>query len=57
MFIVKIYVLRERKRSAPVRKILRRDVVTAREAKAIIEEYGDDPNYIVTAITAYRGAK
>lgn len=56
MYIVKIYVIRERKRSAPVRKILRRDVVTAKEAEAIIKEYGGDPNFIVTAIKAYKGA-
>ena len=57
MYIVKIYVVRQRKRSAPIQKLLRRDVVNAREAKAIIESYGNDPSYIVTAIKAYRGAK
>ena len=57
MYILKIYVIRERKRSAPIRKLLRRDIVDAREAKAIIEEYENDPSYIVTAIKAYKGAK
>ena len=56
MYIVKIYVIRERKRSAPIRKLLRRDIVDAREAKTIIEEYENDPSYIVTAIKAYKGA-
>ena len=56
MYIVKIYVIRERKRSAPIRKLLRRDIVDARAAKTIIEEYENDPSYIVTAIKAYKGA-
>lgn len=56
MYILKIYVIRERKRGTPVRKLLRRDVVNAREAKTIIEEYGGDPNFIITAIKAYKGA-
>lgn len=56
-FIVKIYVVRERKRSAPVQKLMRREIVTAREVEEFMMEYGDDPNFIVTAIPAYKGAK
>lgn len=57
MFIVKIYVIRERKRSAPTRKLVRREIVSYKEVLRYLEEYGDDKNYIVTAIKAYRGAK
>ena len=56
MYIVKIYVVRERKRSAPVQKWLRREIVSAIEVEAILESYGDDPSYIVTATKAYKGA-
>lgn len=56
-YIMKIYVIRERKRSAPVQKLMRRELVSAREVEAILESYGDDPNFIVTAIPAYKGAK
>ena len=57
MFIVKIYVIRERKRSAPIQKLVRREIVEYSEVLRTLEEYGDDPHYIVTAIKAYRGAK
>lgn len=57
MFIVKIYVLRERKKSAPIRKLVMREIVEYKEVLRYLEEYGDDKNYIVTAIKAYRGAK
>lgn len=57
MFILKIYVVRERKRSAPIRKLLRREIVPYNEVLRTLEEYGDDNNFIVTAIKAYKGAK
>jgi hypothetical protein len=57
MYIVKIYVIRERKRSAPMQKLLRREIVPYSEVLRTLEEYGDDPSYIVTVIKAYKGAK
>ena len=57
MYILKIYVVRERKRSAPIQKLLRREIVPYSEVLRTLEEYGDDPSYIVTAIKAYKGAK
>lgn len=57
MYIVKIYVIRERKRSAPIQKLLSREIVPYSEVLRAMEEYGDDPSYVVTAIKAYKGAK
>ena len=57
MYIVRIYVVRERKRSAPITKLVRREICDNKGVERWLQEYGDDPNFIVTAIKAYKGAK
>jgi hypothetical protein len=56
MYIIKIYVIRERKRSAPKRSLLLRAIVEEQECERLKELYGELP-YSVSVIKAYRGAK
>ena len=55
MYIVKVYVWRERKRSAPYKKLVLRMVTSNEEAEAIKAEYSEP--FEVVVIKAYRGAK
>ena len=55
MFIVKVYVTRERKRSAPKRSLLMRVKVDAQERDKLIQTYNEAP-FQVAIIKAYKGA-
>jgi hypothetical protein len=56
MYIVRVYLTRERKRSAPKRSLLLRAIVEEQECERLKELYGELP-YSVSVIKAYRGAK
>lgn len=55
MYIVKIYITRERKRSAPKRSLVMRVIVDAKERNRLAKEYSKKP-FSVVVIPAYKGA-